>query len=75
MVVERLRQAAMPPSWPVLRAGIAQLGEGLVAEAGSDPVGFAAVDMAGSIPLIAPPDRRINPKAPQSYEIHSFFTV
>lgn len=52
MVVERLWQAAMPPSWPVLRAGIAQLGEGLVAEAGSDPVGFAAVDMAGSIPLI-----------------------
>lgn len=42
----------MPPSWPVLTAGIAQLGEGLVAEAGSDPVGFAAVDMAGSIPLI-----------------------
>lgn len=40
----------MPPSWPVLTAGIAELGEGLVAEAGSDPAGFAAVDMAGSIP-------------------------
>jgi ribosomal protein S18 acetylase RimI-like enzyme len=51
-VVERLWQAAMPPSWPVLGAGIAQLGQGLVAEAGSDLVGFAAVDMAGSIPLI-----------------------
>ena len=52
MLAERLWQAAMPPSWPVLRAGIAQFGEGLVAEAGSDPVGFAAVDPAGSIPLI-----------------------
>lgn len=50
--VERLWRAAMPPSWPVLTAGIARLGEGLVAEAGSDPVGFVAVDMAGSIPLI-----------------------
>ena len=47
---ERLWRAAMPPSWPVLTAGIAELGEGLVAEAGSDPAGFAAVDMAGSIP-------------------------
>jgi hypothetical protein len=37
----------MPLSWPVLTAGIAQLGDGLVAEAGSDPVGFVAVDMAG----------------------------
>lgn len=50
--VERLWQAAMPPSWPVLRAGIARLGDGLVAEAGSEPVGFAALDTAGSIPLI-----------------------
>ena len=42
----------MPPSWPVLPAGIGQLGEGLVAEAGPVPVGFAALDTAGSIPLI-----------------------
>ncbi len=42
----------MPPSWPVLPAGIGQLGEGLVAEAGSVPVGFAALDRAGSIPLM-----------------------
>ena len=44
--------AAMPPSWPVLPAGIGQLGEGLVAEAGPVPVGFAALDPAGSIPLM-----------------------
>jgi GNAT superfamily N-acetyltransferase len=50
--VRLLWQAAMPPSWPVLPAGIGQLGQGLVAEAGPVPVGFAAVDAAGSIPLI-----------------------
>src|SRR5258708_25702183 len=50
--VERLWLAAMPPAWPLLAAGIARLGAGLIAEAGSDPVGFVAVDMAGSIPLI-----------------------
>jgi len=50
--VRLLWQAAMPPSWPVLSAGIEQLGQGLVAEAGPGPVGFAALDMAGSIPLI-----------------------
>jgi GNAT superfamily N-acetyltransferase len=47
-----LWQAAMPPSWPVLPAGIGQLGEGLVAQAGPIPVGFVAFDRAGSIPLI-----------------------
>jgi GNAT superfamily N-acetyltransferase len=47
-----LWQAAMPPSWPVLPAGIGQLGEGLVAQAGPVPVGFVAFDRAGSIPLI-----------------------
>ena len=51
-VVERLWLAAMPPAWPLLTAGVAQLSAGLVAAAGSDPVGFVAVDMAGSIPLI-----------------------
>ena len=50
--VKLLWQAAMPPAWPVLSAGIGQLGQGLVAEAGSVPVGFAALDTAGSIPLI-----------------------
>jgi GNAT superfamily N-acetyltransferase len=49
---EGLWAAAMPPSWPLLPAGIAMLREGLVAEAGMCPVGLAAVDMAGSIPLI-----------------------
>jgi GNAT superfamily N-acetyltransferase len=47
-----LWQAAMPPSWPVLPAGLEQLGQGLVAEAGPVRVGFAAFDPAGSIPLI-----------------------
>jgi GNAT superfamily N-acetyltransferase len=50
--VRLLWQAAMPPSWPVLPAGIGQLGQGLVAEAGPGPVGFAALDTAGSIPLM-----------------------
>lgn len=47
-----LWQAAMPPSWPVLPAGIGQLDEGLVAQDGHIRVGFAALDAAGSIPLI-----------------------
>jgi len=50
--VERLWVAAMPPAWPLLPAGITRLGEGLVAEAGPGPVGFIAVDLAGSTPLI-----------------------
>lgn len=50
--VRLLWQAAMPPSWPVLPAGIGQFGEGLVAQAGHVPVGFAALDTAGSIPLM-----------------------
>ena len=49
---ERLWAAAMPASWPVLPAGIAMLAGGLVAEAAMGPVGLAAVDMAGSVPLI-----------------------
>jgi len=50
--VRLLWQAAMPPSWPVLPAGIGQLGEGLIAQAGHARVGFAALDTAGSVPLI-----------------------
>src|SRR5262245_27991372 len=42
----------MPPAWPVLRAGVAVLTEGLVAESGAGLVGFAALDRAGSVPLI-----------------------
>ena len=44
--------AAMPSSWPVLPAGIAMVADGLVAEAGAGPVGLAAMDPAGSVPLI-----------------------
>ncbi len=50
--VERLWAAAMPPAWPLLPAAIARLGAGLVAEAEPGPVGFVAVDMAGSVLLI-----------------------
>jgi beta-N-acetylhexosaminidase len=50
--VERLWLAAMPPAWPLLAGGTARLSEGLVAEAGTGPVGFVALDRAGSIPLI-----------------------
>jgi beta-N-acetylhexosaminidase len=39
-------------SMALLPAGIARLGKGLVAEADSGPVGFVALNMAGSIPLI-----------------------
>jgi GNAT superfamily N-acetyltransferase len=49
---EGLWLAAMPAAWPLLPAGLAVLGDGLVAEAGTGPVGLVAVDMAGSIPLI-----------------------
>jgi len=44
--------AAMPSWWPLLPAGIAMIADGLVAESGAGPVGLAAVDLAGSIPLI-----------------------
>lgn len=44
--------SAMPPSWPLLPAGIAMLSDGLVAEAATGPVGLAAVDLGGSIQLI-----------------------
>jgi GNAT superfamily N-acetyltransferase len=50
--VERLWQAAMPPWWPLLPAAIGLLDAGLVAEAGPRPVGFIAMDVAGSVPLI-----------------------
>jgi GNAT superfamily N-acetyltransferase len=50
--IAELWAAALPPAWPPLPAGIAMLRDGLVAEAGAAPVGLAAVDMAGSIPLI-----------------------
>ena len=49
---QALWAAAMPPSWPVLPAGIAMLADGLVAEAARGPVGLAAVDMRGSVQLI-----------------------
>jgi GNAT superfamily N-acetyltransferase len=51
-MAERLWRAAMPPSWPVLPAGIELLDAGLAAEAGPDTVGLVALDPAGSIPLI-----------------------
>jgi GNAT superfamily N-acetyltransferase len=50
--VHHLWAAALAPAWPVLPAGVAMVADGLVAEAGTGPVGLATVDMAGSIPLI-----------------------
>ena len=50
--VERLWTAAMPSAWPLLPAGIAQFDAGLVAEAGTGPVGFVAMDAGRSVPLI-----------------------
>jgi hypothetical protein len=35
--VEALWRAAMPPSWPLLPAGVALLGEGLITEAAAFP--------------------------------------
>jgi GNAT superfamily N-acetyltransferase len=49
---QRLWAAAMPSWWPVLPAGIAVIGGGLVAVAEGGPVGLAGVDLAGSVPLI-----------------------
>jgi GNAT superfamily N-acetyltransferase len=40
--VEELWAVALPPAWPPLPAGIAMLRDGLVAEAGADPVGLVA---------------------------------
>ena len=50
--VKRLWRSAMPPQWPLLPGALGLLDAGLVARTGSAPVGFVAVDPAGSIPLI-----------------------
>jgi GNAT superfamily N-acetyltransferase len=51
-LVRELWLASMPSSWPVLPAGIAMLEDGFVALDGERTVGFAAVDLAGSVPLV-----------------------
>jgi ribosomal protein S18 acetylase RimI-like enzyme len=50
--VAALWTAALSPTWPLLPAGVAMLGDGVVADVGRHAVGFAALDPAGSIPLI-----------------------
>jgi GNAT superfamily N-acetyltransferase len=50
--VEALWRAAMPPAWPLLPSGVMALREGLVAVQNARLVGLAAVDLAGSIPLV-----------------------
>jgi ribosomal protein S18 acetylase RimI-like enzyme len=50
--VEALWRAALHSGWPLLPGAIAMLGEGFVAVDGQRPVGLAAVDVAGSIPLV-----------------------
>jgi len=68
-------------AWPLLAAGIARLGAGLIAEAGSDPAGFVAVDTAGSIPRAGasappPPSRsRRRPAGPCAARPRSAATV
>jgi GNAT superfamily N-acetyltransferase len=51
-LVDGLWVAAMPPQWPLLPAGVAGLCDGLIAESAAGPVGMAAIDTAGSVPLI-----------------------
>jgi GNAT superfamily N-acetyltransferase len=51
-LAEALWQASLPPAWPLLPEGIAMLRDGVVAVDGARPVGLAAVDLAGSIPLV-----------------------
>jgi GNAT superfamily N-acetyltransferase len=51
-VLDRLWEAALAPTWPLLPAGLDEIRDGLVAEEGGRPVGVVAVDPAGSIPLL-----------------------
>jgi ribosomal protein S18 acetylase RimI-like enzyme len=50
--VASLWQAALEPAWPLLPGAIALLSDGVLAVESGRPVGFVAVDMAGSIPLL-----------------------
>jgi GNAT superfamily N-acetyltransferase len=50
--LEALWQAALAPTWPLLPTAIARIKTGLVAERRGSPVGLAALDEAGSIPLL-----------------------
>jgi beta-N-acetylhexosaminidase len=57
--VAQLWTAALASAWPLLPAGIAMLGDGVLAEDDTGAVGFAAADLAGIIPLIlVRPDRQ-----------------
>jgi ribosomal protein S18 acetylase RimI-like enzyme len=50
--VASLWQAALEPAWPLLAGAIAILSDGVLAVESETPVGFVAVDIAGSIPLL-----------------------
>jgi ribosomal protein S18 acetylase RimI-like enzyme len=50
--VASLWQAALEPAWPLLPGAIAILSDGVLAVESRRPVGFVAVDVAGSIPLL-----------------------
>jgi ribosomal protein S18 acetylase RimI-like enzyme len=50
--VASLWQAALAPVWPPLPGAIAILTDGVLAVGDGRPAGFAAVDIAGSIPLL-----------------------
>jgi ribosomal protein S18 acetylase RimI-like enzyme len=51
-LVEALWRSALQPQWPLLPDGIAMLRDGFIVVDGARVAGFAAVDMAGSIPLL-----------------------
>jgi GNAT superfamily N-acetyltransferase len=51
-LVEELWRAALEGRWPLLPRAIAMVRDGLFAVEGGRPVGFVAVDLAGSIPLV-----------------------
>lgn len=51
-LVEELWLAALDDRWPLLPRAIAMVRDGFFAVVGGRPVGFVAVDLAGSIPLV-----------------------
>jgi len=52
VLVEALWLAALEGRWPLLPQAIAMVRDGFLAVEGGRPVGFVAVDLAGSIPLV-----------------------
>jgi ribosomal protein S18 acetylase RimI-like enzyme len=51
-LVEALWRSASQPQWPLLPGGVAMLRDGFIVVDNTRVAGFAALDMAGSIPLL-----------------------